>query len=194
MKKWEKFSREEIERFVKESKSNREVARKIGYDQDSGTAMKSLREMYDMLEIDTSHFTGQGWNKDNYNYARFTNGKRVKSSYASRAIIALRGHKCECCGNEYWNGQPIPLQVHHTDGDSLNNDLTNLQLLCPNCHAQTENYCGKNMEKRNISDEDFVDALRNSSNIYQALIKLGNVQGRMYQRAYKLIEKYDIKF
>ena len=30
------------------------------------------------------------------------------------------------------------------DGDSKNNKLDNLRFLCPNCHAQTDTYCGKN--------------------------------------------------
>lgn len=52
--------------------------------------------------------------------------------------------RCEICLNDMWNGNPIPLELHHIDGDSLNNELTNLQILCPNCHAQTENYKNKN--------------------------------------------------
>lgn len=39
--------------------------------------------------------------------------------------------------------KPITLQLHHIDGNPTNNSLNNLQLLCPNCHSQTENYCGK---------------------------------------------------
>jgi Zn finger protein HypA/HybF involved in hydrogenase expression len=35
------------------------------------------------------------------------------------------------------------LQVHHKDGDHFNNELENLQLICPNCHSQTNSYAGK---------------------------------------------------
>lgn len=41
------------------------------------------------------------------------------------------------------------MQLHHIDGDPTNNALENLQMVCPNCHAQTDNYCGKNMNKTN---------------------------------------------
>jgi len=36
------------------------------------------------------------------------------------------------------------LNTHHIDGDSQNNALINLQLLCLNCHGLTPNYGAKN--------------------------------------------------
>ena len=56
----------------------------------------------------------------------------------------IKESKCEICGNVEWCGKPIPLQLDHIDGDSHNHLLTNLRIVCPNCHAQTETYCGKN--------------------------------------------------
>lgn len=48
------------------------------------------------------------------------------------------------CGGIKWRDGPIPIQLHHIDGNRKNNELFNLEILCPNCHALTENYCGKN--------------------------------------------------
>jgi 5-methylcytosine-specific restriction endonuclease McrA len=45
-------------------------------------------------------------------------------------------HQCEICLNSEWMGLPIPLELHHIDGDHTNNRLENLQVLCPTCHAQ----------------------------------------------------------
>ncbi|GAA1809788.1 hypothetical protein GCM10009749_17860 [Agromyces neolithicus] len=46
---------------------------------------------------------------------------------------------CVACGlGPEWNGKPLTLELDHVDGDRLNNELANLRLLCPNCHAQTE--------------------------------------------------------
>ena len=63
----------------------------------------------------------------------------------------IKKHMCECCLNTTWNGLPIPLEVHHKDGDNTNNKLENLQLLCPNCHALTDTYRGKNTKKHKQS-------------------------------------------
>lgn len=56
-------------------------------------------------------------------------------------------YKCEQCGLVEWLGNPIPLEVHHKDGDHHHNELDNFQLLCPNCHALTDSYRGKNSHK-----------------------------------------------
>ena len=53
-------------------------------------------------------------------------------------------YKCDCCGISKWNNMDISLQLDHIDGNSTNHVLSNLRLLCPNCHSQTETWCGKN--------------------------------------------------
>ena len=49
-------------------------------------------------------------------------------------------------------GKEIPLQVHHINGNNTDNRVENLQILCPNCHAQTDTYCGKNKKQRIEND------------------------------------------
>ena len=56
----------------------------------------------------------------------------------------IKAFKCEWCDVSTWMGQPAPLELDHIDGDHWNNELSNLRILCANCHAQTETYCGKN--------------------------------------------------
>ena len=77
----------------------------------------------------------------------------------------------------------------------LNNELDNLELNCPNCHALTENYRGKNINGKKMVDEDqFVEALYNSHSIRQALMSLGlTPKGGNYVRANELIQKYQIE-
>jgi Zn finger protein HypA/HybF involved in hydrogenase expression len=60
----------------------------------------------------------------------------------------VKEHKCESCDSEEWMGVKIPIELHHIDGNRFNNKLENLQILCPNCHAITDNYSGKNKAKK----------------------------------------------
>lgn len=55
-------------------------------------------------------------------------------------------------------------------------------------------FVGKIKTKKAISDEDLIFALRNNPNIHQALLTLGRVDGRLYERAYYLIDKESIIF
>lgn len=193
--KYKQIPEEELRKIVSESTSMAQVIEKLGYSCLTGSAHASLKKYFEELNIDTSHFTGQGWNKNNFDYSRFQKGKKVKN--ALNAIIFLRGKKCEKCHNTEWLGSPIPLQIHHIDGDHLNNELSNLMLLCPNCHALTNNYCGKNRSKATkYTEEQFVNALRNSCNIRQALISMGihYTAKCYYELAYELIDKYNITF
>lgn len=154
-----------------------------------------MKDMISQLDLDISHFTFQGWNKNNFDYSRFVYGKKIRSVNMIDAIAALRGRKCENCGLEEWMGSPISLEVHHKDGDELNSVLENLQLLCPNCHSMTNTYKGKNIKNRDkiVPEEDFVNALREASNIRQALLMLGlTAKGKNYMRANELIIKYQL--
>jgi DNA-binding CsgD family transcriptional regulator len=56
----------------------------------------------------------------------------------------LKAGSCERCGLIAWRGQAITMALHHINGDRLDNRLENLELLCPNCHSQTEQYAGRN--------------------------------------------------
>lgn len=196
MRKWQKFSKEELDSIVKNSYSYAQVAHQMGYKRSGGSGITAAKEMIDYYNFNIDHFTGQGWNKGNFDYSRFVYGKAMKARNMFDALVNLRGRKCERCGNSHWLGQEITLEVHHKDGDSLNNKLNNLELLCPNCHALTNNWRGKNIKKKmiRIPEDEFVEALRSSPNIRQALIKLdASPKGGNYKKANELIIKYNIE-
>lgn len=57
-------------------------------------------------------------------------------------LIYKHGEKCMECG---WDKvhpitKKVPIQLEHIDGNSENNSLNNLKLLCPNCHSLTPTY------------------------------------------------------
>jgi hypothetical protein len=68
-------------------------------------------------------------------------GSRLLKSY----LLDCHGRRCEVCGIREWMGKPAPIELDHKDGNPTNNDLTNLRLICPNCHAQTDFYKGRNI-------------------------------------------------
>jgi 5-methylcytosine-specific restriction endonuclease McrA len=61
--------------------------------------------------------------------------------------LGLKADRCEICGISAWRGAPLSLALHHVNGDGRDNRLENLQLLCPNCHSQTDNFAGRNVRR-----------------------------------------------
>lgn len=120
------------------------------------------------LDLDISHFTGKGWNVglqfkpkeakplseilvENSNYQSFKLAKRLLKE-------KIKEYNCERCKRTEWEGVPIPLELHHINGTRTDNRISNLQLLCPNCHALTDNYRGKNIGMSALEETQDVEA------------------------------------
>jgi len=83
-----------------------------------------------------------------YTFNIIQNNNKIPSKDTIRRYLQLtRDYKCESCGLTVWNNIKILMESHHIDGNHKNNNDDNLQLLCPNCHAITDNYKGKNRNK-----------------------------------------------
>lgn len=73
-------------------------------------------------------------------------GTQDLSKHIRRYLFEKSNNLCSKCGWGMVNPftDLVPLQVHHVDGDCLNNLEENLELLCPNCHSLTDNYGSRN--------------------------------------------------
>ena len=180
----QKYSDESISEAVKNNVSIAGVLRELGL-RDIGGNYTYINKRIKALNLDTSHFTGQLWNKgktvdrDKISSPSsaslediFANKVKIRSATLKERLIrvGLKESRCECCGNSEWNGKPIPTELHHIDGNHNNNALENLQILCPNCHAQTDSYCGRGISKLNYSiptKEELLTNLKSSKTVKQ---------------------------
>ena len=129
------------------------VLRALGR-QPGGDTYVAIKHAIARLDLSTEHFKGQGWRKGNTAAVRpavpleevLVKG-RPTSTHNLRLRLIRNGVKearCERCGIVEWMGRPAPLQLDHINGDRCDNRLENLRILCPNCHSQTDTWCGKN--------------------------------------------------
>jgi hypothetical protein len=74
---------------------------------------------------------------------------RVRRDRLRRALDEVGvPYSCMSCDNPgVWQGQRLTLQIDHVNGDWRDNRRHNLRYLCPNCHAITDTWCGRNRRR-----------------------------------------------
>lgn len=122
----------------------------------AGGNYKKFHQYSNELGIDTSHLLGKGWNKGKAGTRKaiplssiLTENSHYQSSKLRKRLIKEKVFEKECsnCNLREWNGFEIPLELDHINGVNTDNRIVNLRLLCPNCHALTPTYRGKNISK-----------------------------------------------
>lgn len=152
-----KNSNSEFIEVVKNSLSIAECLRKLKLSA-FGASYRGFRIRCKELNLDTSYFTGQGHLKDKTHAwskskpleeilienSPYNNTTSLKSRLVKEEKLS---YYCSDCGIYEWNSKQLVLHLDHINGVNDDNRIENLRLLCPNCHSQTDTYCGKNKAK-----------------------------------------------
>ena len=162
----QKYTKEWLNELCKDSYSYAEVLRKAGRKQGGG-AQATLKKKIEEFNIDISHFTGMRWQESpnqkpqEYKEKYALDEILIKDSPISQKVLRgyikrhqLIEYKCDNCGCDgNWQNGIISLEIDHINGNNKDNRLENLHYLCPNCHALTETYRGRNKALKNLSVE-----------------------------------------
>lgn len=145
---------DEICSAFEHSRSMAELLRRVGLVPKGGN-YKTMRRRLADLGLDAASLPGQRWAAGQRLGRRslqelLRQGVTCSGPELVRRLIeeGLMTWKCDCCGLAEWLGERIPLELDHINGVHDDNRLENLRLLCPNCHAMTPTYRGRNVRRR----------------------------------------------
>lgn len=160
-----KLSDKEFSDLFNSSTSIVEMMSKEGYGRSSAAIWRSIKKRAMLLNLDFKSMKKRyskiialqdrsrvTLTKENV----FVKGKNIATSTLKKVILRYKviPYECAICGNKgSWRGKFMSLQVDHINGDNADNRIENLRFLCPNCHSQTETFCGKNSRRRFCSKD-----------------------------------------
>ena len=123
----------------------------------AGGNYRTVKRAVSELRLDTTHWTGKGHRRGSrvpvvkprllaemIQAGKWQHNRDLKRRLLDAGLLDLR---CAWCRLTQWIGRPMSLELDHIDADPLNNLLDNLRLLCPNSHALTPTYRGRNIRK-----------------------------------------------
>ena len=128
--------KELIQIWISEDLPKSEIATRLRCKQETlNTYLKKLDIDYPGQQNKKGQHKGTNIYRDSSNY--LYRGSRIPSTRLRMKLVrdGLKEDKCEKCGYSYWLGKKLPLELHHKDGDHYNNEFSNLEILCPNCHS-----------------------------------------------------------
>ena len=155
---------------VKSSPSMRQAAKTLGIE------YKKFIKIAKTLGIYRPNRGLRGFSRGTFLTYNALKAKNTLISSGSLKNVLLREglieYKCNRCGISSWNGKSLALELHHIDGNHWNIDISNIELLCPNCHSQTSNFTSKNGNggwKKDIIEADVIDALKKACSLGNAM-------------------------
>lgn len=127
--------KERILSWIKENQSKSFMCRQIGC---KAETLNTWLAKMDIVYSGNQGAKGKKSDPKRKSAVEYANGTHVKSHVLRLKLIedGIKEYRCENCDQTEWLGWPIPLELHHIDGNHYNNDFSNLQILCPNCHAR----------------------------------------------------------
>ena len=193
-----KYTLDELKEAIKTSTSIRQVLLKLNLS-GKGGSYATFHKAVKYYNLDTSHFTGQDTTGMKLPLRRkpiteyLINGSTIQSHKLKKYLLEdnIFQYMCYKCKLTVWNDQPIPLELEHINGKHSDNRLENLTLLCPNCHAQTETYRGKNIKKQNKQVEEKVKEIRFKNNCLVCSTPTDNEKYCSSVCQHKRLEKFD---
>lgn len=147
MNKFENFKKnnsELLEKYIKEEKSISEMSRLFDIGRDT------LRKYLKKLNID---YCGK---KCTYKLESYLNNEvKINASLLRKKLIeyGIKKEECEMCGLNEWMNHKIPLELHHKNGNHNDNNLSNLEILCSNCHSVKHGYSEYKKKCKNCGKE-----------------------------------------
>lgn len=146
---------DELHAAVASARTKADVLRTLGYDADP-SLYKRLNKQLKAAQVPTEHLRGSSWSRGLSLPPRqelavvLRRGSVIQTAKLRQRLLreGIFAHRCACCGLADWEGRPIPLELDHINGDRTDNRLENLRLLCPNCHALTDTYRGRNIGRQ----------------------------------------------
>jgi hypothetical protein len=154
----QQWTDDEIRDAYEGARSVAEIMRRLGLDPTKKRGRRHLERRIEGLGLDFGVLLGKRWAQGSKHTSQGRPLQEIlveRSDYRSMHTLKKRligegllEPACAVCSLRDWQERPIVLHLDHINGDRTDHRLENLRFLCPNCHSQTDTYCGRNRSAR----------------------------------------------